>query len=114
MDKIFKIAGSREEIQGWILKHHGRPAIIDDPEVGGDKIGLRIDFPGEMDEEMLSSQRDVTRDIDWDRFFGVMDSKNLVFEYLDEENLHNPSMSYRFLDKNNPQVDENGDLSEFV
>ena len=114
MDKIFKIASSNEEIKDWIVKHNGKPAIIDDAEVTGDKIGLRIDFPGETDEGLLSSERDVTRDVTWDRFYAILDSKNLVFEYLDEETLHNPGMSYRFLDRNNPQVDEKDDLSGFV
>lgn len=110
MDKIFKIAATHEEIRKWVEGHDGVPAIIDDFEVGGDKIGLRIDFPGKQDENMLSVNRNTEHDVTWERFFALLDSKGLVFEYLDEEILHNPSMSYRFLDKNNPQVDETGEL----
>ena len=114
MDKMFKIAKDNDEVRSWVEKHGGTPAEIDDLEVGGDKIGLRIDFPGNKDENMLSEARDVNHDVSWERFFSLMNSKGLVFEYLDEEKLENPSMSYRFLDKNNSQVDEKGELSAFV
>ncbi len=114
MDKMFLIANNRDEIRKWVEKHNGQPAILDDTEVGGDEIGLRINFPGSEDENMLSVDRKVTRNIDWNKFFEIMDDKNLLFESLDEESLHNPSMSYRFLDRKNPQVDEKEELSQLV
>jgi hypothetical protein len=112
MDKIFKIANSHEEIQKWVEDHKGVPAEINDEEAGGDKIGIRIDFPGNKDEDMLSEQRDVSHDVTWERFFALLDSKNLVFEYLDEEELHNPAMSYRFLNKSSKNIEEKGELND--
>lgn len=102
MEQFWIIAKDHEEIRKWAERLEGKPAIIDDPEVGGDNIGLRIDFPGGKDEGLLSEDRNSTRDVTWDRFFEVLDSKNLAFMHTNEERPHNPSMAYKFVNKEAP------------
>jgi len=53
------VAKDHKEIQKWAESLDGKPAIIEDPEVGGDNVGLRIDFPGVKDEELLSENRNI-------------------------------------------------------
>jgi len=102
MEQFWMIAKDHEEIKRWAEKLGGKPAVIDDPEVGGDNIGLRIDFPGGMDEGMLSERRKTTADTTWERFFEVLESKNLSFMHTNEEKPHNPSLAYKFVNRNQP------------
>lgn len=95
MEPVYKRAENNEEIRNWVVLHGGKPAIIDDPEVALDKVGLRIDWPGEKDERMLSGTRHTTRDISWDEFFAVMDRESLAFEYSEDESV-SPTWRYRF------------------
>lgn len=95
MEPVYKRAETNEEIRNWVVLHGGKPAIIDDPKVVSDKVGIRIDWPGEKDERMLSGTRHITKDISWDEFFAVMDRENLVFEYSEDESL-SPTWRYRF------------------
>lgn len=98
MEVAYKKAETQEEIRNWIEKNGGRPAVIDDPEVRMDEIGLRVDFPGHKDEGMLSQGREVTRDISWDEFFGLMETNNLDFLYSDEEEV-DLTWRYKFANK---------------
>lgn len=98
MEVVYKLAESNEEIKNWVESHGGTPAIIDDPEIVSDKIGLRIDWKGKKDEEMLSGERKVSRDITWERFFMIMKEQDLEFMYSDSEGV-NPTWSYKFVNK---------------
>lgn len=98
MDAVYKKAETREEIKNWVESNGGQPAIIDDPEVVLDKVGLRINWKGVKDEAMMSSGRDVTRNISWEEFFEIMDKKELDFFYSDNEEL-NPTWRYKFANK---------------
>lgn len=94
MEETFLTAQNHEEIKRWILKHHGKPAIIDDPNSGSDEIGIRVDFPGKKDEELLSSDRNQSSDTSWERFFEILESKNLDFTYIDDPKYHDLTESY--------------------
>jgi len=96
------VAKDHKEIQKWAESLDGKPAIIEDPEVGGDNVGLRIDFPGVKDEELLSENRNTTRDVSWERFFEVLESKNMAFMHTNEEKPRNPSMAYKFVNRESP------------
>ncbi len=103
MEVIYKKAETHEEIRNWVVLHGGKPAIIDDPNVKMDDIGLRIDWPGEKDEAMLSEGREITRDIPWDEFFSVMDRLKLDFFYSEQEEVSS-TWRYKFEPKFSPIV----------
>ena len=105
MENFWVVERDHEEIIKWAESLDGKPAIIDDPEVGGDNIGIRIDCPGDRDEAMLSEGRNVTEDTSWDRFFEVMESKDLAFMHTSEKKPHNPSMAYKFANRSRPYED---------
>lgn len=98
MEVVYKLAGSNEEIKNWVVSHGGSPAMINDPEVVQDKIGLRINWKGQKDEAMLSKGREVTGNITWDEFFAIMAREGLAFMYSDTEDI-NPTWSYKFVNK---------------
>ena len=98
MDVVYKLAKNNEEIKKWVESHGGSPAMINDPEVVQDKIGLRINWKGRKDEGMLSEGRDVTGNITWDEFFSIMNRENLAFMYSDSEEV-NLTWAYKFVNK---------------
>ena len=98
MEVVYKQTNDHEEIKKWVEMHQGKPAIIDDPEITEDKIGLRINWEGKKDEAMLSMVRKETRNISWDEFFAIMEREQLDFMYSDSEGI-NPTWSYKFLDR---------------
>lgn len=98
MDVVYKLAESNEEIKNWVESHEGTPAIIDDPEIIQDNIGIRIDWKGKKDEGMLSGERNITRDITWEEFFSIMKNKDLVFMYSDSPDV-NLTWAYKFVNK---------------
>lgn len=98
MEEVYILAASNEEIKKWVEDHEGQPAIIDDPEIVNDKIGLRINWKGMKDEAMLSNEREITRDISWNKFFSIMESQKLGFMYSNSENT-NRTWSYKFVNK---------------
>ncbi len=71
MKVVYKLAGSNEEIKNWVESHGGTPAIIDDPEIATDSIGLS---------------------------FSIMERKELVFMYSDSEDV-NLTWAYKFVNK---------------
>ncbi|EKD52660.1 MAG: hypothetical protein ACD_61C00279G0004 [uncultured bacterium] len=99
MEVEYKKAGTNEEIRNWVVLNGGKPALINDPEVTQDKIGLRIDWPGSKDEGMLSKERAVNKDVSWEEFFAVMERMNLDFMYSDQAGV-DPSWRYKFVPKN--------------
>jgi hypothetical protein len=96
-DNIF--TSDHEEIKSWTEKHNGSPAVFDDPNAWGDKLGIRIDFPGKMDERFMSA--DVkSRPVSWDKFFEIFDKRNLTFVYNTKEEPNDPTMAYMIVPKN--------------
>ncbi len=98
MEVVYKKAENEEEIKNWIEKNGGKPAKIDDPEVKQDEVGLRVDFPGQKDERMLSDGRSATSDVSWDEFFALMKTHNLDFMYSDQEDI-DLTWRYKFAPK---------------
>ena len=98
MEIVYEKAQSNEEIKKWVEDHGGKPAIIDDPEITQDKIGLRINWIGKKDEAMLSHGRKITRDVSWDEFFSEMERLGLSFLYSKEEDI-NQTWRYKFINK---------------
>ncbi|KKT39704.1 hypothetical protein A3K29_02330 [Candidatus Collierbacteria bacterium RIFOXYB2_FULL_46_14] len=98
MEVVYRKAQTNEEIRNWVVLHEGKPAMINDSEIVRDQVGLRIDWPGNKDERMLSSGRATTKDISWEEFFAVMERENLDFEYSDQEDIE-ATWRYRFVPK---------------
>ena len=92
-----KITINREEIESWAKKRGGIPKVIDHPESEGDPVGLRIDFPGTMDDAFLDNH--LTRKISWDNFFDRFDEMGLAFVFEKDNHLNDISLSYRFINR---------------
>lgn len=88
------VSVDHETIKKWIIKHKGKPEIIDDPDANGDEIGIRVDFPGPDDDRFFDANE--IREIPWEEFFKIFEDQQLAFEYEAEVG-YDPSLSYRFL-----------------
>lgn len=88
------------EIQQWAEKYHGKPEIITDP--AGEK-GLRIDFPGKRDD-MYLSQESFPNEISWNDFFDLFEELQLAFIFDEPTNESDPSLSYRFIRRENASL----------
>ncbi len=87
-----KTTGDHGEIQRWAEKRGGVPMIIDHPIARADKVGIRIDFPGEKHEVLMSE----TRAVSWDEFFKIFDEQRLLLSYQDDPKGDDPTEWYRF------------------
>lgn len=106
MEVVYKLAETNEEIRNWVEKNGGKPGLIDDPSVVMDKVGLRINWPGQKDEEMLSASRKVARDTSWDNFFWIMEKNNLGFMYCEDCEDVNQTWKYKFVNKDTNNEEE--------
>lgn len=84
------------EIKAWAEKYRGSPEIIDHPNSQGDKVGIRLNFPGSSDEKFFSADT-LPRGISWDEFFKIFEEQKLAFMYTDVEKVPDPSYAYRFI-----------------
>ena len=98
-----QLTSDHDEIRRWAEKHGGHPAILDHPIARADKLGIRIDFPGETHEVLMTEKRAAT----WDEFFKIFEEQRLLFSYDDEPRGRDPSDWYRF-EKRDAQP-ENGE-----
>lgn len=89
---------SHDEIRKWVETHHGRPSIIGDFNLNPESLGVRIDFPGKKDEELLPESVPVT-DVTWNSFFQVFDDKNLAFIYSSHFDPADPLSSFKFINR---------------
>ena len=101
MDDKYITTTDHTEIRSWVEKHHGRPQI-DNFSAGeaGQKM-LRIDFPGDADDQYLGDS-DRPHNTSWEDFFKEFESQELAFMYAQQVNKEDPSMSYRFAPRENP------------
>jgi|CXWL01.1.fsa_nt_gi hypothetical protein len=81
MEDNFKTTTSHTVIRAWAESHGGKPALIVDPNKLDTAVGLRIDFPGNSDEALLSASHR-NKDVSWDEFFAVFEAQQLAFSYL--------------------------------
>ncbi len=92
------ITGDHNEIRAWAENLGGRPMIIDHPVARADKLGIRIEFPGETHEVLMSE----TRPASWDEFFKIFEDQNLLLSYDDDPPGTDPTEWYRFEKRNAP------------
>lgn len=86
---------NHQEIREWVGLNHGRPYLIDHPEAKADRKGLRINFPGTMDEALLGEEQ-LGKEISWDEFFELFDEQQLKFIYEEPVAGSDPTRWYRF------------------
>src|SRR3954467_6852757 len=84
-----KTTTDHKEIQQWAAAHEGKPAVIDHPEAEGDKIGIRIDFPGDSDERLLGDNE--TKNVSWDEFFAIFEREGFAFVYDEDPTSDDPT-----------------------
>lgn len=95
MDDSFITTTDRNEIKEWVEKHKGKPQIDSFSAGESGQRMLRIDFPGENDDQFLGDS-DKPHNTSWDEFFTEFESQGLAFMYGKTVNPDDPSMSYRF------------------
>lgn len=88
-----KIITDHEIIKQWAISRHGSPQAIDEPISTGDKVGIRINFPGTKDESYDILER--VRDITWDEFFEIFEQNKLGVIF--KEGDHNHAYEYFFI-----------------
>lgn len=89
-----KTTTDHEEIKRWAMMHQGNPQLLDHTQAEGDKVGIRINFPGPEDDTYLSEDHP-PKDISWEEFFRIFDDQGLAFVY-ETERIGDPSLAYRF------------------
>lgn len=94
MAGMYTMTTNHEEIKKWAVENGARPAIIDQQQARGDTVGIRLNFPGKEDEELLSVSQ--TRDISWDEFFRIFEEEDLTFLYTEDKQTSNPTDWYSF------------------
>jgi hypothetical protein len=95
MDQNLITTTNHEEIKNWIISHKGHPQVIDHEDATGDKLGLRINFPGHHDESYGVGHD--SHAVDWDRFFQVFEDQKLAFEYDENEKFESVIQNFRFI-----------------
>jgi hypothetical protein len=100
-----KITTNHDEIRSWAERRGGKPQIIELDDQQKSVVGVRIDFPGKLDESYAIES--IEQDASWQRFFTVFDGQSLAFEYSDSEpprdeltKLPDFSSMYRFIKRN--------------
>lgn len=89
---------SHDEIQNWSEKNSGRPQSLDSKQAQADIPGIRIDFPGNLDDTFLPMAE--VYNISWNDFFRTFEDEKLAFLYIDPDKKLNSdqlSRAYRFI-----------------
>lgn len=110
-----KVTTDHQLIRSWAERYGGKPQIIDDPMAKSDIPGLRIDFPGKLDDLFLPDTK--VRDISWEEFFKLFEDEGLAFIYQDEVNLEDPKSiyrSYRFIKRDGFKQRSQGELDKLL
>ncbi len=87
-----KTTSDHREIRRWAERLGGKPAIMDHPFARADKLGIRIDFPGETHEVLMTE----TRAASWDEFFKIFEEQQLLLSYEENPTGSDPTEWYRF------------------
>jgi hypothetical protein len=90
-----KVTTNHDEIRQWSERVGARPAVIDHADAGGDKVGLRLDFPGRDDEAELPDGVEKGT-ISWEDFFERFEEQQLEFIFEEEPNEEDKTQWYRF------------------
>lgn len=95
---------SHDEIKKWAEQFKGRPEVLPNSETETGAIGIRIDFPGKVDDMYLSDDHKPEY-VSWEEFFKIFEAEELAMEYEEGNMFDNPSNAYRFLRRDNLSID---------
>ncbi len=87
-----KTTSDHREIRKWAENLGGKPAIIYHPIARAEKLGIRIDFPGESHELLLGDMRPAT----WTEFFRIFEEQQLLLSFDEKPQGNDPTEWYRF------------------
>jgi hypothetical protein len=90
-----KTTDDHQEIISWAESLGGKPQLIESPEAGAEKPGLRISFPGDK-RDIFFGESKIARDTSWPRFFKVFDQQDLTLVYTPTPNPNNLADAYKF------------------
>ncbi len=79
-----------EVIKRWTEEREGKPATVKDTAESGEPGMLRIDFPGNGEEQSL-------KEISWEEFFEKFEEKKLAFLYQEETSDGEESRFFKFV-----------------
>lgn len=90
-----------ENIRDWIEDHGGKPAVADKGDAGDVKLGIK--FEDEDSDEKLKV-------IPWEDFFNILDEKDLVFAYVQNDGiqLNSEKFDFRNREEANTEMEEPG------
>jgi hypothetical protein len=103
MDRDTHVTTDHEQIRLWSDSHKAHPEIIENTEALAEAPVLRLEFPGEGEED-LSENRSPHR-VSWEEFFQKFEELGLAFEYEDTEGL-DPSVAYHFIKRDTGSADD--------
>jgi len=95
MEQAHRVTVNHEEIRRWAERLGGSPEVLDDPNAGSDPIGIRLDFPGPVDDVYLADSSHA-RPISWEEFFELFERLGLLFVYQEDADESTAADSYRF------------------
>lgn len=98
MHKKTKATINHQVIRQWAEKLGGKPQIIDNPQAGGDIIGIRIDLPGKLDNGFFSESNH-PKETSWEEFFDIFDKQNLALIYNENYQEVDFGSSYKFINR---------------
>ena len=87
-----RITADHDQIRAWAESLGGKPVLIDHPIARADKVGIRIEFPGETHELLMTE----TRPASWDEFFEIFEDQGLLLSYDEDAKGGDPTEWYRF------------------
>lgn len=87
-----KTTTDHKEIKKWVEEREGKPAVVKGTEGGKDNGALlRINFPGYAEKSL--------KEISWDEFFEIFDSRDLEFLYQEKTKSGEESRFFKFIRK---------------
>ncbi|NTV31490.1 hypothetical protein HGA91_05955 [candidate division WWE3 bacterium] len=102
---MFQTTTDHAKVREWAQQNNAKPQLIDSPHSYGDKIGIRLDFPGRLDDADLSMKKTV-KDITWEEFFKLFDELGLAMEYADTTHAVEAINFYRFVKREQLEAEE--------
>ena len=87
-----KTTTKHNEIQSWVEKRNGKPAIVEGTEDNQEAAGLlRIKFSDDSGNNL--------KEVDWDEFFDTFEEKKLAFLYQDKTKDGDESRFFKFVNR---------------
>jgi hypothetical protein len=96
MDDNNVITTDHAIIKQWVEENDGKPALVGSLAEPEEIVGLRIEFPGETQENLLSDN-EPNPEVSWDDFFRIFEDKLMAFMYNPKKRGQDKTDAYRFI-----------------